>query len=53
MLNKIFCVTTTTINGKTIKIDNKVQKGDEILTKTANFNIKSTVIDTEEEKHLN
>lgn len=39
----------TTINGKTIKIGNKVQKGDEILTKTANFNIKSTVIDIEEE----
>lgn len=39
----------TTINGKTLKIDNKVQKGDEILTKTANFNIKSTVIDIKEE----
>lgn len=39
----------TTINGKTIKIGNKVQKGDEILTKTANFNIKSTVIDIKEE----
>lgn len=35
----------TTINGKTIKIDNKVKKGDEIVTKTANFILKSTVLE--------
>jgi exodeoxyribonuclease VII large subunit len=35
----------TTINGKTLKIDNKAQKGDEIMTKTANFSLKSTVLE--------
>jgi exodeoxyribonuclease VII large subunit len=39
----------TTINGKTLKVDNKAQKGDEIITKTAIFNIKSTIIDIEED----
>lgn len=39
----------TTINGKTLKIDNKAQKGDEIITKTANFSIKSTISDIIEE----
>ena len=38
----------TTINGKTLKDGNKGQKGDEIVTKTANFNIKSTIIDIKE-----
>lgn len=35
----------TTINGKTLKIDNKAHKGDEIITKTANFSLKSTVLE--------
>jgi len=35
----------TTINGKTLKIDNKATKGDEIITKTANFTLKSTVLE--------
>jgi len=34
----------TTINGKTIKPENTVKKGDRILTKTANFSIESEVI---------
>lgn len=39
----------TTLNGKTLKVGNKAQKGDEIITKTANFNIKSTIIDIKED----
>lgn len=39
----------TTFNGKTLKISNKGQKGDEIVTKTATFSIKSTIIDIEED----
>lgn len=39
----------TTINGKTLKIDNKAVKGDVIITKTANFSLKSTIIDIKEE----
>lgn len=38
----------TTINGKTLKVGNKGQKGDEIEIKTANFNIKSSIIDIQE-----
>lgn len=33
----------TTLNGKTIKSTNKAQKGDKIITKTANFSIESEV----------
>jgi len=39
----------TTFNGKTLKVGNKGQKGDEIVTKTAIFNIKSTIMDIEED----
>lgn len=39
----------TTINGKTLKVGNKGHKGDEIVTKTANFNIKSTIVDIQED----
>lgn len=39
----------TTINGKTLKVGNNGQKGDEIITKTANFSIKSTIIDIKED----
>ncbi len=39
----------TTINGKTLKVGNKGHRGDEIVTKTANFNIKSTIVDIQED----
>ena len=38
----------TTYNGKTLKIDNKAPEGADIITKTANFSLKSTVLEINE-----